>query len=152
MKSAFAILKQSCAVGLALLCMGMTPKSQAEVYVLTAQSSKLEEVSLRELRNLYRGRTTVIAGQPVTPVNAAPGSKDRQAFLEEVLQVSELDYTGYWHVRRYSGQGVPPKETPDRLQLFETIGESPNRIGYLKLDNGEPLRLPQGLKVLRVRP
>ena len=67
------------------------------------------------------------------------------------LDLNELDYTGYWHVRRYTGQGTPPTEVDTKEELFTTLKEQPGGIGYLWMPNGSKPKLPDGLKVIRVK-
>ena len=67
------------------------------------------------------------------------------------MKLNELDYTGYWHVRRYSGQGTPPLEVASQGELFELLKKQPEGIGYLWVPPGSKLNLPEGLKVIKIR-
>ena len=135
----------------AFFMLGMGNAAMAEVYVVVSADSALNELELREVRSIYKGRLTQINGQRVVPLNAAPGSHDRVEFLSSVLNVSELDYTGYWHVRRYSGQGTPPNEVKDQAEMFNQIKADPQRIGYLKVPPGAKPEVPAGLKLIPLK-
>lgn len=123
----------------------------ADVILVTAAENPINVLDTREVKNLYKGRLTAVKGNPLKPLNATPGSIHRNKFLAEVLKLNELDYTGYWHVRRYSGQGTPPAEVADEKQLFEILKQQPNRIGYLWVPAGTEAKLPDGLKIIRLK-
>ncbi|HEX4844004.1 MAG TPA: hypothetical protein VFV57_10055 [Limnobacter sp.] len=131
--------------------LGATGSVGAQVLVLVSDNSHISEIDLRELRSLYKGRLTRVKGKPVVPLNTAPGSVDREAFLSEIMNLNELDYTGYWHVRRYSGQGVPPAEVETRQALFERLKGNNGLIGYIWVEPGKKPDLPSGIKPIRVR-
>ena len=125
--------------------------ASADVIFITATKNPIEELDTRQVRSLYKGRLSSINGKPLKPVNAAPGSVDRAEFLKNLMDANELDYTGYWHVRRYSGQGTPPAEVNDQAELFERLIQEPDRVGYLWVPPGSKPKLPEGLKIIRIR-
>lgn len=135
-----------------LLVMGASGRAaSADIILVTAAKNPIEELDAGEVKNLYKGRLTAINGNPLKPLNAQPGSIHRNKFLAEVLKLNELDYTGYWHVRRYSGQGTPPAEIANEKELFEILRQQPDRIGYLWVPAGTRVRLPEGLKIIRLK-
>lgn len=125
--------------------------ASADIILVTATQNPIDELNSREVTSLYKGRLTAINGNPLKPLNAQPGSIHRNKFLAEVLKLNELDYTGYWHVRRYSGQGTPPAEIANEKELFEILRQQPDRIGYLWVPAGTRVRLPEGLKIIRLK-
>lgn len=138
-------------LGLVLLLGASGRAASADVILVTAAQNPIEELDARDVRNLYKGRLTSIKGKPLKPLNAAPGSVERKEFLNQMMKLNELDYTGYWHVRRYSGQGTPPMEVASRDELFQILKTEPEGIGYLWVPPGEKPKLPDGLKVIKVR-
>ena len=125
--------------------------ASADVILVTAEKNPIDELDAREVQSLYKGRLTSIKGKPLKPLNAAPGSIERKEFLNQMMKLNELDYTGYWHVRRYSGQGTPPMEVASQDELFELLKKQPEGIGYLWVPPGAKLDLPDGVKVIKVR-
>lgn len=135
-----------------LLLLGASGRAaSADVILVTAAKNPIDELDKREVQNLYKGRLTSVKGKPLKPLNAAPGSIERKEFLNQMMKLNELDYTGYWHVRRYSGQGTPPLEVASQDELFELLKKQPEGIGYLWVPPGAKLDLPEGLKVIKVR-
>ncbi|HEX4879652.1 MAG TPA: hypothetical protein VFV39_07400 [Limnobacter sp.] len=133
------------------LMLGAASAVRAQVMVIASAASPISEMQLRELRNLYKGRLSRLNGNPVIPLNTRPGSIDRRAFLNQVMEQNELDYTGYWHVRRYSGQGAPPQEVETHEELFERLKANSDLVGYIWTEPGQKPNLPDGLKLIRVR-
>lgn len=121
----------------------------AQVVIVTSEKTRLSSLSYQQLRNIYKGRLTQVEQEVLYPINFPSGSKQREQFLRVVLQQNEFDYSGYWHVRRYSGQGTPPKEIKSFQELFEFLQEQKGAVVYINLDQlNEPLNLPDGLKML----
>ncbi|HEX4917101.1 MAG TPA: hypothetical protein VFV43_04305 [Limnobacter sp.] len=139
------------AVGLFGLTLGVASAVNAQVMVIASDNSPINEIELRELRSLYKGRLTRLRGQSVVPLNTAPGSTDRRAFLDQMMEQNELDYVGYWHVRRYSGQGVPPEEVGTHDELFDKLRKNNGLIGYIWIEPGKKPDLPTGLKIIKVK-
>ena len=135
-----------------LLLLGASGRAaSADVILVTAAKNPIDELDTREVQSLYKGRLTSIKGKPLKPLNAAPGSIERKEFLNQMMKLNELDYTGYWHVRRYSGQGTPPLEVASQDELFDLLKKQPEGIGYLWVPPGGKLNLPDGVKVIKVR-
>lgn len=135
-----------------LLLVGASGRAaSADVILVTAAKNPIDELDTREVQSLYKGRLTSIQGKPLKPLNAVPGSIERKEFLNQMMKLNEMDYTGYWHVRRYSGQGTPPLEVASRDELFQLLKKQPEGIGYLWVAPGTKLTLPEGLKVIKVR-
>ena len=135
-----------------LLVMGTNCRAaSADVILVTAAQNPIDELDTRQVRSLYKGRLSSINGRTLKPVNAAPGSVDRTEFLKKMLDANELEYTGYWHVRRYSGQGTPPAEVNDQAELFERVIQEPDQVGYLWVPPGSKPKLPDGLKIIKIR-
>ncbi|MEQ9107973.1 MAG: hypothetical protein RLO04_10945 [Limnobacter sp.] len=125
--------------------------ASAEVVLVAASNNPIDELDTRQVQSLYKGRLTSVNGQQLTPLNAAPGSLERNEFLTSMMELDELDYTGYWHVRRYSGQGTPPKEFDSPAELFTILKKQPDGIGYLWIPSGTKPKLPEGLKIIKIK-
>ena len=125
--------------------------ASADVVLVAASNNPIDELDTRQVRSLYKGRLTSVNGKQLTPLNAAPGSIERNEFLSRMMELNELDYTGYWHVRRYSGQGTPPKEVENTAELFTILKQLPDGIGYLWAPSGTQPKLPEGLKIIKIK-
>lgn len=91
----------------------------------------LPTVATTTLQRLYTGRAIEIAGQPVTVVNAPPGSALRNRFLAAFVKMDEERYRAYWTVRRHVGKGVPPREIGGDAETIEFVMSTPGAVGYI---------------------
>lgn len=136
---------------LMLMLVASSRAASADVVLITASKNPINELERREVQSLYKGRLTSIKGNTLRPLNATPGSVERNQFLNRMMKLSELDYTGYWHVRRYSGQGTPPTEVKSPDELFDILKQQPEGVGYLWIPPGSEPQLPEGVKVIKVK-
>lgn len=141
------LLQAPLVLGMSLL----TPPAKAELVLVTSIENPIQGLDKRDLRNLYKGRLTRVDSTPLKPLDAKPGSRAREAFLSEILDQNEYDYSGYWHVRRYTGQGTPPLQADSVEDLFSALLSQKTAIGYIWLEPGRELALPPGLKALKVK-
>ena len=125
-----------------LLVLGANGRAaSADVILVTAAKNPIDELDTREVQSLYKGRLTSINGKPLKPLNAAPGSIERKEFLNQMMKLNELDYTGYWHVRRYSGQGTPPLEVASQIVWSAVSAKAQiRRLGMASLSLSSRLR------------
>ncbi len=106
-------------------------------------SPGLPRIDAATAARLYTGRTIEVGGQPVTVVNAPPGSPLRQRFLAIYLQQDDDQYRAYWTVRRHVGKGAPPRELASGAEVIAHVLANPGTVGYI--DAGE---LRAGLNVI----
>ncbi|MCE2745318.1 MAG: hypothetical protein LW710_05360 [Burkholderiales bacterium] len=146
-----SVVRAASLIGLYSTILGAVGAASAEVHVVSSASHPINEIAVRELRSIYKGRLSQVNGHRLVPLNTAPGTTDRDAFLERIMKSNELDYTGYWHVRRYTGQGTPPAEVNNKDELFAALKQQPDGIGYLWVPTGAKPDLPDGLKLIRLK-
>jgi ABC-type phosphate transport system substrate-binding protein len=106
------------------------PASADEPLAVIA-NTPLKGIDAEALKRIYTGRTIEIDGQPLRPVNLAPGHPLRRRFLGAVLQQDEDNYAAYWTVRRYVGKGAPPRELASAAEVIEYVRSTPGAIGYV---------------------
>ncbi|MBL8338336.1 MAG: hypothetical protein JNM97_16335, partial [Rhodoferax sp.] len=98
-------------VPLLLLLAGAGPgRLEAADGVVVIGHPALRPINVLTLEKIYTGKLIQLGEVFVTPVNAEPGSRLRERFLQAYLKQDEGRYTGYWRVRRSIGQGKPPRE------------------------------------------
>ncbi len=113
---------------LALLCL-CAARCWAEGIVVIAHPS-VPKTDLATLQRIYTGKVIEINGVSIVPINAPPGSFERNRFLRDFLQQDEEKYTAYWTVRRYIGKGSPPREVAS-ADMAVAVQSTPGAIGYL---------------------
>jgi ABC-type phosphate transport system substrate-binding protein len=119
------------------------PALAADPVVLVIGHPSLPKLDATTVQRLYTGRTIEVAGQPVTVVNAAPGSALRQRFLAIFLQQDDEQYRAYWTVRRHVGKGVPPRDLASSAEVIGFVQGTPGAVGYI-----DASELRSGLNVI----
>jgi ABC-type phosphate transport system substrate-binding protein len=109
---------------------GAALAADTDVVVIAHPSVPVLDIST--VYRLYTGRAIEVAGNPVTVVNAAPGSSLRDRFLNVYLQQNDEKYRAYWTVRRHIGKGVPPREFKSAAEVLEFVQRTPGAIGYVE--------------------
>jgi ABC-type phosphate transport system substrate-binding protein len=115
------------------------------VVVANADTPKLDE---QILQRVYLGKVVEIDDRPIIPVNLPKGNSLRKLFMEQVLAHPDDKFIAYWTVRRYIGQGTPPREFPTVEEQIEFLRTTPGAVGYVQ-------NLPElkpGLRVVLKRP
>ncbi|HEY1534538.1 MAG TPA: hypothetical protein VGF76_10980, partial [Polyangiaceae bacterium] len=64
--------------------------------LITAKANAIRDLSLADLRQIYRGRRISIAGVKLVPFNHPPNTPDRVAFDRIVLGMSPEEVGRYW--------------------------------------------------------
>jgi len=114
-----------------LLLLASTDVHAAEPVPVVIAHPSVPRIDAATVARLYTGRTIELGGQPVTVVNAAPGSALRQRFLAVYLQQDEDKFRAYWTVRRHVGKGVPPRDLATTAETIELVQSTPGAIGYI---------------------
>ena len=119
----------------------------AQNEVLVVANPDCPEVTEAVILKIFLGKIVEIGGIPVVPVNMAPTTQERGAFLKHIMAMDEDKYTSYWTVRRYIGKGAPPREFLSSRDVIDYIHSTPGAIGYVRF--GVPT---ESLRVLFKRP
>jgi len=100
------------------------------------------------LQKVYLGKVVEVDGHPIIPVNLAKGNALRDAFMQQYLARDDEKFVAYWTVRRYIGQGTPPREFRTVEEQLAFVRATPGAIGYVD-DNGG---VRQGVRTLFRKP
>jgi ABC-type phosphate transport system substrate-binding protein len=100
------------------------------------------------LQKVYLGKVVEVDGHPVIPVNLTKGNVLRDAFMQQYLARDDEKFVAYWTVRRYIGQGTPPREIRTVEEQLEFVRATPGAIGYVDASVG----IRQGLRTLFRKP
>lgn len=107
----------------------------ADGYVIAiSNSSKVDKVSKRILKDLYLKKRVFIDDNEIVPINLPPQSELRVDFEEEVLGMDREEINDFWINQHY--QGITPpivQRSPKGLKLF--IKNVDGAIGYIKKDD-----------------
>ena len=118
----------------------INPSPGGLVVVANVETPPLNEQTLKAI---YEGRTVEVNGRPVIPVNLPKGNSARRTFLEQIVARDDDNFIAYWTVRRFIGQGTPPREFATVEQQLEFLRATPGAVGYVaeSVDVGRGLRV-----------
>jgi hypothetical protein len=119
----------------------INPSGGGVAVVANIDTPALNEVTLQRI---YLGKVVEVNGRPVIPVNLPKGNVLRRMFMEHVLTNDDEKFIAYWTVRRYIGQGTPPREFATVEQQLEFLRTTPGAVGYVD----EAADVGPGLKVV----
>lgn len=117
------------------------------VAIIVNSSNPLNNLTLPDLRKVYRGERQYWAGNtPVMLLMRTPGAQEREVILRVVFEMSEERYTQYWVAKVMRADvSDPPAALYSHGIMQEGVRGNPGAIGYVLQSN-----LREGVKVLRV--
>lgn len=115
--------------------------------IVVNRNNPLSEISLAELRRLYRGQRSRWAdGRRVTLVMRDPGTPERIAILQSLYGLSEAEYRRRYRRAVFSGEAaLAPKSLATTNGVLRFVFNVPGAIGYVRAEDVDP-----SVKALRV--
>ena len=115
-----------------LITLFVTAPAGAEMLVLVNAYNPVQEVSKRQLVDMYMGRNIHFAdGSVALRLDQQPDSADRQQFYKKLVNKSVAQVNAYWARLLFTGRTRPPKTVSSALAVVETIKDNPLAIGYV---------------------
>ena len=121
---------------------------QAPIAVIVHEEVPVEELSLTELRRIFRGERLFWAGDMTITLLAPPhGSRERRVLLGKIYErESEAEYKSFWINKLFDKEGqTAPKITGSSQMSAGLVREIPGAIALVPAN-----RIPRGVKVLRI--
>ncbi len=117
---------------LALLLMLAANTAQAAlVLVVSATSSPLPRLNIKEAEQLYLGhRATLADGTPVILIDL-PAGAERDRFYNLLTGKNPSQTRAHWSRQVFTGRALPPREAESINQARQWIAGTPGMIGYL---------------------
>jgi hypothetical protein len=110
-------------------CIG-APRQDALVFITTNPQSTL---SSAELRNLYLGRTTRWKnGRRVALIVRPASTTAGNAFLKQVVRMSEIDFSQHWLGVVFRGEAPSPPRVVEAAQaVVKIVIENPDALAFV---------------------
>jgi len=118
---------------------------EAQVVVIANPSVKSAQVSKSDLRDVFNGASSSLAGSHVTPV-LLKGGPANDAFLSEFIGKSDGAFKAGWRSLVFSGQASMPKTLDTESAMVDYVAHNAGAIGYVAKATPH-----DGVKVLEVR-
>lgn len=99
--------------------------------VVIANLSVGDGASDRDIKKVFIGKKSELAGGIVIPVDQKEGSIMRKWFYETVVGQTEDEVKAYRTEMVFTGKGVPPKVLADDFAVKAFVATTPGAIGYI---------------------
>ena len=100
--------------------------------IVVAKTNSLTDISIAELKQLYRGRTIPLAGHTAIPLNHPPLTPDRVVFDRIVLGMGPDEISRYWVDQKIRGGNAPPRTVESISLLVRVVARLSGGIGYVR--------------------
>jgi hypothetical protein len=120
------------ATGLLWLTEGRASADPVRLQLITAKANAIRDLSLADLRQVYRGKQVSIGGIRLVPFNHPANTPDRVAFDRIVLNMSPEDVGRYWIDQKIRGGDSPPRTIDSVALLVRVVGALPGAIAYVR--------------------
>ncbi|WP_062058527.1 hypothetical protein [Cellvibrio sp. OA-2007] len=116
----------------AIVAIGMTSFSWAEVAVIVHPSAAFDSLTEDDVSRIFLGKSKNFpGGAQAIPINQNEGAAARDKFNEGVCKKNSSQYKAYWSQLVFTGKGTPPKDAGDDAAVKTLIAANPNMIGYV---------------------
>ena len=121
-----------CAIGVVGLSGEALGASLVRLQVVTASSIGIKDISLSDLRQIYKGRPLSLGAQLAIPFNHPAHSPDRVGFDQAVLGMNPDEVARYWVDQKIRGGAEPPRKVESAALLLRLLSRLPGAIGYVR--------------------
>lgn len=109
-------------------------EAKLRLAIVVAKDSPLRQLSIKDLRNLYKGDAlTGPDGKRLIPLGRPAGSLERVAFDRAVLGMSPDLSAAYWIDRKIRGQSGPPRSIESAELLLRVTAKLEGAVGYVRV-------------------
>jgi hypothetical protein len=100
--------------------------------IVTAKANAIRDISIPELRQLYRGRHIPVAGLKVIPFNHPIGTFDRSGFDRVLFGMTPDEVGRFWIDQRIRGGDSPPRTIDSVSLLLRVVAALEGAVGYVR--------------------
>jgi ABC-type phosphate transport system substrate-binding protein len=116
-----------------LLAMTMTSAdAYADMVVIVSAKSHVTSLTPEQTARIFLGKTGRFPdGGDALPIDQAEGSRIRGEFYSKVVHKNPSQLTAYWAKIIFTGDGRPPVELENSMEVRNAVAKNPNAIGYI---------------------
>ena len=104
----------------------------AEVAVVVNPGNDITEISVKDAKRLYLGKTGKFPdGGKADVVDQKVGEGSRDTFYKNVVGKSESQAKSYWSKQIFTGKGTPPEAIGGDAEVKAKVSADPKAIGYI---------------------
>ncbi|MGB3620848.1 MAG: hypothetical protein WBA20_05830 [Ketobacter sp.] len=110
----------------------LTVSASADIVVVVNAANPVEQLSSRELVDLYMGRNLYFPdGSLVLRLDQSPESATRITFYRELVDKSVAEVNAYWAKLLFTGRATPPQTVESAAGVLQAVQSNLNAIGYV---------------------
>jgi ABC-type phosphate transport system substrate-binding protein len=133
-----------------LLCcipFAMRGAPATDVAIVVSSTVPVEDLTFSELRKIVLGdRQFWSSDLRVTVLIRAPGARERDVILKNVLQMSEAQFRQYWIGKVFRAESTSGPKTFNSTEMaVSLINNIPGSVAFVEAD-----QVPKGVKVIRL--
>lgn len=115
------------------------------IAVIANSSFPKDSLTAEQVKDIYLGKTGLIEGTKVQPVDQKDSDSIKRDFLKKVVDTSADEYKVYWMKRAFREGGSPPGVKNSSEDVINSVREGKGSIGYVWDDEA---RGKNGVKVI----
>jgi ABC-type phosphate transport system substrate-binding protein len=134
----------------ALVCLLMVEvgaQAPVDLAIVVRPEVSIDNLTFSELRKLMLGnRQFWTSNLRVTLLIRAPGTREREAVLKTIYQMSEAQFQQYWIAKVFREEATSgPRIVYSNEMAAELVSAIPGAVAFV-----EASQVPKGLKVLKI--
>lgn len=131
----------------AVMALGFTPSAFAQNFAVIVNAENAASADASDIKNLYlKKRTAWSDGTSAVPLARSTGSAEQEAFLSNILGMSQSEIDSYWASEKSKTGSTGPREVGSSSILLRQVGRKAGAFGIVS--TAEASSLPEGVKVL----
>jgi ABC-type phosphate transport system substrate-binding protein len=130
-----------------LLMLHLVAQTPVDLAIVVRPEVSVDNLSFSELRKLLLGnRQFWTSNLRVTLLIRAPGTREREAVLKTIYQMSEAQFQQYWIAKVFREEATSgPRIVYSNEMASELVAAIPGAVAFV-----EASQVPKGLKVLKI--
>src|ERR1700730_11979651 len=130
-----------------LLTLTLTAQTPVDLAIVVRPEVSIDNLTFSELRKLLLGnRQFWTSNLRVTLLIRAPGTRERQAVLKTIYQMSEPQFQQYWIAKVFREEATSgPRIVYSNEMATDLVATIPGAVAFV-----EASQVPKGLKVLKI--
>lgn len=113
-----------------MLIVSIAPVSAADFVVVANSAVSANEIGAEDLKLVFLGSKTQVAGSAVEPVLASSGAA-HEAFLSSAVGKSDSALRNHFKTLTFTGKGSMPKSLGSDAAIVQYVAKTKGAIGYV---------------------
>lgn len=115
-----------------------TSAAHAELYVIVNVDNPIQQLTQKEVRDIYMGRNRAFAsGQLAQAFDLPRDHPSRAAFYLAVTGQPLAQVNSYWARLMFSGQTLPPRALSNESEAIDEVKRNVGAIAYVTREPGD---------------